>query len=144
MEGIFNRARDGRKFDVVPQKDIHGRTYFEAWKALPKGSNGCLGDWLFLGQFQSEQQAWYHIKLKYGRKALQEVGYPYGGRNADGSFNIHTTDESLYWNYVAGLTTLEQAARDFCSSGWTNYVDVQYTENVFKRIDKKYNKLAIC
>lgn len=58
-----------------------------------------------------------------------------------GAFNIPTLDESLYWEYVAGIITLEEAAGEFCISGWDNYVDCNAAMYRFTRIDEKYHKL---
>ena len=72
---------------------------------------------------------------------LEAIGYPYGGLNEDGSFNIPTLDESLYWRYAAGIITLHEAARRLASAGWTNEVDEDFTLKRLNEIDKKWGKL---
>lgn len=75
-------------------------------------------------------------------RKLEAVGYPYTRVvKQDGSFNIPTLDESLYWDYVAGLITLHDAAIDFARANWTAFVDMDYTQKKFNEIDKKYHKL---
>ena len=137
--------RCGCQLGVTAEKDIHGNTYYDAWKSLPKGSNGCLGDWLFLGQFSTKAQAsnfLYMEALKERSRKLKMVEYPYtNGRKKDGSFNIPTLDESLYWEFVAGLITMDDAAREFAKANWTAYVDMEYTERKFNEINEKYHKL---
>ena len=137
--------RCGCQFGVTAEKDIHGKTYYDAWKSLPKGSNGCLGDWLFLDQFSTKAQAsnFLHMEaLKERSRKLKLVEYPYtSGRNKDDSFNIPTLDESLYWEYVAGIITMDEAAREFAKANWTPYVDKEYTERKFYEINEKYHKL---
>lgn len=51
--------------------------------------------------------------------------------------NLKTLDHSLYDDYEAGLLTLEECARKFAKSGWTNFVDIEYTKAVFDRIEKQ-------
>ncbi len=137
--------RCGCQLGVSEEKDMHGKTFYDAWESLPKGSNGCLGDWLFLGQFSTKAQAsnfLYMEALKKRSRKLKLVEYPYtNGRNKDGSFNIPTLDESLYWEYVAGLITLHDAAGEFAKANWTPFVDMDYTQRKFNEIDKKYHKL---
>lgn len=58
-----------------------------------------------------------------------------------GAFNIPTLDESLYWEYVAGIITLEDAAREFCKDGWDNFVNCHAALYRFTRIDENYHKL---
>ena len=74
---------------------------------------------------------------------LQAIGYPYYSRlkNEDGSFNIPTSDESTYWDYAAGVITIEEAARELCRCGFTNTVDENYTRIVFARINERLHKL---
>lgn len=136
----------GRQFGVAAEKDINGKTYYEAWKSLPKGSNGCLGDWKFMGHFPTKAHAGnylYFEALKERSRKLRAVEYPYTqSRTKDGSYNIPTVDEGLYWEFVAGIITLEEAAQEFCKSGWTDYVDMDYTRKRFNEIDKKFDKLA--
>ncbi len=76
-------------------------------------------------------------------EALKAIGYPYlkHTTNADGSFNIPTVDESLYWEYAAGVISLEDAAREFNRSGWTNFVDEKYTKAKFAQLNEKCGKL---
>lgn len=76
-------------------------------------------------------------------EALKAIGYPYlkHTTNADGSFNIPTVDESLYWEYAAGVISLKDAAREFNRSGWTNFVDEKYTKAKFVQLNEKYGKL---
>ena len=142
---IVQVPRCGCQFGFTEEKDIHGKTYYDAWKSLPKGSNGCLGDWLFLDQFHTKAQVsnfLYFEALKEHSRKLKLVEYPYtSGRNKDGSFNIPTLDESLYWEYVAGIITMEEAAREFAKANWTPYVDIDYTKSKFNEIDKNYCKL---
>ena len=51
--------------------------------------------------------------------------------------NLKTLDHSLYDDYEAGLLNLEECARKFAKSGWTNFVDIEYTKEVFDRIEKQ-------
>lgn len=137
--------RCGCQLGVSEEKDIHGKTYYDAWKSLPKGSNGCLGDWLFLDQFSTKAHSsnfLYMEALKERRRKLKAVEYPYThGINKGGSFIIPTLDESLYWEYVAGLITLHEAAAELAKANWTPFVDMEYTTRKFYEIDKKYHKL---
>ena len=77
------------------------------------------------------------------KEALKAIGYPYlkHTTNADGSFNIPTVDESLYWEYVAGVISLKDAAREFNRSGWTNFVDEKYTKAKFAQLNEQFGKL---
>lgn len=50
--------------------------------------------------------------------------------------NLKTLDYTLYDDYKAGLQTLEDCAKEFCKSGWTNFVDIEYSKIVFDRIEK--------
>lgn len=89
---------------------------------------------------RQEEEA--QIKAEIERaKMLDAIGYPFGGKNADGSFNIPTVDESLYWEYAAGLITIQDAAREFCKCGWTNFVDEDYTRKQFERLNNRWHKL---
>lgn len=89
---------------------------------------------------RQEEEA--QIKAEIERaKMLDAIGYPFRGKNADGSFNIPTVDESLYWEYAAGLITLQDAAREFCKCGWTNFVDEDYTRKQFERLNNRWHKL---
>lgn len=51
--------------------------------------------------------------------------------------NLKTLDYTLYDDYKAGLLTLEDCAKEFCKSGWTNFVDIEYSKIVFARIEKQ-------
>ena len=77
------------------------------------------------------------------KEALKAIGYPYlkHTTNADGSFNIPTVDESLYWEYAAGVISLNDAAREFNRSGWTNFVDEKYTKAKFAQLNEQFGKL---
>lgn len=77
------------------------------------------------------------------KQKLLAIGYPYYSRlkNEDGSFNIPTSDESTYWDYAAGVITIEEAARELCRCGFTNTVDENYTRIVFARINERLHKL---
>lgn len=55
--------------------------------------------------------------------------------------NLKTLDHSLYDDYEAGLLNLEECARKFAKSGWTNFVDIEYTQEVFDRIEKEAERL---
>ena len=89
---------------------------------------------------RQEEEA--QIKAEIERaKMLDAIGYPFRGKNADGSFNIPTVDESLYWEYAAGLITIQDAAREFCKCGWTNFVDEDYTRKQFERLNNRWHKL---
>lgn len=76
------------------------------------------------------------------REALNAVGYPYDFKpREDGSVNIPTVDESLYWGYAAGLISLKDAAEEFCRAGWTNFVDEEYTSAKFSQLNSRFGKL---
>jgi len=75
---------------------------------------------------------------------LRAVGSPWVDcprKTPTDAFNIPTLDESLYWEYVAGIITLEDAAREFCKNGWDNCVNCNAAMSRFVRIDEKYHKL---
>jgi len=75
-------------------------------------------------------------------EALKTIGYPYKhGIGTDGSFDIPTVDKSLYWDYAAGLISINDAAREFNRCGWTNFVDEKYTLKKFEEINKEFGKL---
>lgn len=75
-------------------------------------------------------------------EALKAIGYPYKhGLGVDGSFNIPTVDKSLYWDYAAGLISINDAAREFNRCGWTHFVDEKYTLKKFEEINKEFGKL---
>ena len=75
---------------------------------------------------------------------LRAVGCPWVDaprKLPNGAFNIPTADESLYWDYIAGIIDLRKAACEFCELGWSNFVDEKRTMERFKSIDEKYHKL---
>ncbi len=77
------------------------------------------------------------------QQRLEAIGYPYSNKfKEDGSFNIPTVDESLYWRYAAGIITLKEAAREFAACGWTNFVDEDFTRRKFSELNIKYDKLS--
>lgn len=77
------------------------------------------------------------------QQRLEAIGYPYSNKlKEDGSFNIPTVDESLYWRYAAGIITLKEAAREFATCGWTNFVDEDFTRRKFSELNIKYDKLS--
>ena len=77
------------------------------------------------------------------QQRLEAIGYPYSKKfKEDGSFNIPTVDESLYWRYAAGIITLKEAAREFATCGWTNFVDEDFTRRKFSELNIKYDKLS--
>lgn len=57
--------------------------------------------------------------------------------------SLKTLDCILYDDYKAGLLTLEECARKFSESGWTNFVDIEYTEVVFDRIEKQCDNTTL-
>ena len=77
------------------------------------------------------------------KEALDAIGYPYSKNTTkpDGSLNLPTTDESLYWEYAAGVISLKDAAREFCRTGWTDFVDERFTERQFAILNAKLGKL---
>ena len=90
-----------------------------------------------------EMRKLYNDSIKR-RAALEAVGYPYpeSGRKPDGSFDIPTLDESLYWDYAAGLITLREAAGEFNKANWTPFIDEKFTLKTFESINEKYGKLS--
>lgn len=74
---------------------------------------------------------------------LKAIGCPYVDNqvNADGSWNIPTVDEVVYWEFAAGLITLEEGACKLNNSGWTPYRDIEYTKKCIARLNKKYHKI---
>ena len=91
---------------------------------------------------EKQQQRQNNDELTPTQK-LEAIGYPYSKKiNEDGSFNIPTVNESLYWRYAAGIITLNEAAREFTKHGWTNFVDEDYTRKQFAEINQKYHKLS--
>lgn len=78
-------------------------------------------------------------------EALRAAGSPWVDaplKTETGAYNIPTLDESLYWEYVAGLITLHGAAREFCRANWDAVVDKKSAIRRFREIDKKYHKLG--
>ena len=76
------------------------------------------------------------------RQKLEAIGYPYSSQKSeDGTFNIPTVNESLYWRYAAGIISLHEAAQEFTKNGWTNFVDEDYTRKQFAEINQKWHKL---
>ena len=71
------------------------------------------------------------------KKSLEAIGYPYSNTGV-----IPTVNESLYWQYAAGIITLKEAAREFARNGWTNFVDEDFTLRQFNKLNQKYHKLA--
>lgn len=119
-----------QEFDARPQMKL-----IESWNP------DSLTDYEkeLLAKHQEEEA---QIKAEIERaKMLDAIGYPFRGKNADGSFNIPTVDESLYWEYAAGLITIQDAAREFCKCGWTNFVDEDYTRKQFERLNNRWHKL---
>ena len=119
-----------QEFDARPQMKL-----IESWNpdSLTDYEKGLLAK-------RQEEEA--QIKAEIERaKMLDAIGYPFRGKNADGSFNIPTVDESLYWEYAAGLITMQDAAREFCKCGWTNFVDEDYTRKQFERLNNRWHKL---
>lgn len=57
--------------------------------------------------------------------------------------SLKTLDCILYDDYKAGLLTLEECARKFAKSGWTNFVDIEYTKVVFDRIEKQCDNTTL-
>ena len=77
------------------------------------------------------------------RQKLEAIGYPYSGKESDNdNLKIPTVAESLYWRYAAGIITLHEAAREFTSHGWTNFVDEDYTRRKFTELNQKWEKLS--
>lgn len=55
--------------------------------------------------------------------------------------NLKTLDYALYDDYKAGLLTLEECARKFAKSGWTDFVNIEYTKAILGRIEQQKEKL---
>lgn len=53
------------------------------------------------------------------------------------AMQIDTIDVSLYKQYISGEISLRDAAKSFCSSGWSNFVDLEFTKRVFERVSKQ-------
>jgi len=51
--------------------------------------------------------------------------------------NLKTVDESLFESYKNGKITIHQAAEKFCSAGWTNFVDEDYTIKTLERLSSE-------
>ena len=62
-------------------------------------------------------------------------------KTANGAFNIPTADESIYWDYVAGIIDLHKAACEFHRCGWDNFINEEATMRRLRETDKKYHKL---
>ena len=45
-------------------------------------------------------------------------------------FDIPTITESLHNDVASGTMTIEQAAKELCAAGWTNYIDVETTKRL--------------
>lgn len=45
-------------------------------------------------------------------------------------FDIPTITESLHNDVASGVMTVEQAAKELCAAGWTNYIDVETTKRL--------------
>ena len=130
---------EGKQFCVKrPKVD-----YSEAAKSEDPASATSLST-VSAGAVNDEDAPAALLKRYRDRKTkLQAIGYPYYSRlkNEDGSFNIPTSDESTYWDYAAGVITIEEAARELCRCGFTNSVDENYTRIVFARINERLHKL---
>ena len=119
-----------QEFDARPQMKL-----IESWN--PDSLTNYEKE--LLAKHQEEEA---QIKAEIERaKMLDAIGYPFRGKNADGSYNVPTVDESLYWEYAAGLITIQYAAREFCKCGWTNFVDEDYTRKQFERLNNRWHKL---
>lgn len=57
--------------------------------------------------------------------------------------NLKTLDHSLYDDYKSGLLTLEECARKFAKSGWTSFVDIEYTKAIFEQIEHQENNAPL-
>lgn len=57
---------------------------------------------------------------------------------------IKTWPESIRDRYNLGLITLRQAAEEMCRSGFTNYIDEDYTRKFLNKLryDKESNTVA--
>lgn len=49
------------------------------------------------------------------------------------AFDIPCILESLRRKIDAGTMTMEQAARELCRAGWTNFVDIEETRELLGR-----------
>lgn len=89
-------------------------------------------------------QAYMNHQQERNRK-LSAVGYPYFGHitGKNGAWNIPTIDESIYFDFAAGLITLHEAAVEWHRNGWTNFVDEQYAREQIKKVDEKYHRIDI-
>ena len=43
-------------------------------------------------------------------------------------FDIDTLDISLAKSVIRGEMSVEEAAREFCAAGWTNYIDEDFAQ----------------
>ena len=75
-------------------------------------------------------------------KKLRAVGAPW--LNPNGKRYIPTVDEKLRYEYLAGIKTLRECAIEFCRAGWTNFVDMQYTERKVKSVINGINTEDMC
>ena len=76
------------------------------------------------------------------RQKLEAIEYPFSHtKSEDGSYDIPTVNESLYWRYAAGIISFHEAAREFTSHGWTNFVDEDYTRRQFSILNEKWQRL---
>jgi hypothetical protein len=46
------------------------------------------------------------------------------------SFNIPSILDSYHDDVITGVITIEQAAKELCAAGWTNYIDVETTKRL--------------
>lgn len=83
-------------------------------------------------------------RYKERREKLRIAGCPWVNhpqKTPTGAYNIPSLDESLYWDYVAGVIDLRKAAEEFCKGNWDPFVNEERTMERFREIDKKYHKL---
>lgn len=83
-------------------------------------------------------------RYKERREKLRIAGCPWVNqprKTPTGAYNIPSLDESLYWDYVAGVIDLRKAAEEFCKRNWDPFVNEERTMERFREIDKKYHKL---
>ena len=53
------------------------------------------------------------------------------------AFDIPCILDSLRRKIDAGTMTIEQAARELCRAGWTNFVDIEETRELLNRNEAK-------
>ena len=53
------------------------------------------------------------------------------------AFDIPCILDSLRREIDAGTMTIEQAARELCRAGWTNFVDIEETRELLNRNEAK-------